>query len=40
MDVLSIVVLILVAPIAVKFIDRAYRSFKSTELYKDLSDDE
>jgi len=40
MGVLSYVVLVLVAPIAVKFIDRAYKSLKKTELYKDLSDDE
>ena len=39
MDIVSIVVLVLIAPIAVKFIDRAYKSFKSTELYKDLSED-
>jgi len=40
MNIISIIILILTAPVAIKFLDRAYKSFKKTEIYKDLSDEE
>jgi len=38
MDIISIVVVVVLAPILVRFLDRAYIATKNTELYKDLSD--
>ena len=40
MDILTIAGLIILAPVLIKFIDRAYKSLKHTELYHDLSDNE
>ena len=40
MDLLTIVGLIIFAPVAIRFVDRAYKSLKTTELYKDLADEE
>jgi len=40
MSALNIAILILIAPVAIKFLDRAYKSFKNTEIYKDLADEE
>ena len=37
MEMLTVIIGIILAPISIKFIDKAYKSFKKTELYKDLT---
>jgi len=36
MEIVSIILLVLFAPVGIKFIDKTYRQFKKSELYKDL----
>ena len=38
MSVLSYVVLLVLAPVLVRFVDKAYVATKETEMFKDLSD--
>ena len=40
MDLLTLAGLVILAPVLVKFVDRAYKALKHTELYRDLSDNE
>jgi len=40
MEILTIITAIIFAPIAIRFVDKAYKSFKKSELYKDLVIDE
>ena len=36
MDIISIVLLVVLAPVLVRFIDRAYRESKKTQLGRDI----
>jgi len=36
MDVISLIILVVFLPVLVKFTDKAYKSSKKTDLYKDL----
>jgi len=38
MSILSYVAVVILAPILIKFLDRAYVSAKETEMFKDLAD--
>ena len=40
MDVISLIILIIFLPVLVKFMDRAYKSSKKTDLYKDLFEED
>jgi len=36
MEIVTVVLMVLIAPICIKMIDKSYRYFKRTELFKDL----
>ena len=38
MDIFSIIILLLLGPVLIKFIDRSYLSLKDSQIYKDLSE--
>jgi len=38
MDVFNIIVVLLLGPVLIKFMDRSYLSLKDSQVYKDLSE--
>jgi len=38
MDIFSIIILLLLGPVLIKFMDRSYLSLKDSQIYKDLSE--
>jgi len=37
MEIVTIIATIIFAPVAIKMLDKTYKHFKKTELYKDLT---
>ena len=37
MEIITIIIGVIFAPVAIKMLDKTYKSFKRTELYRDIS---